>query len=139
MTLAKISLMEAYIIETLRSTGVTEEELLRVNDTSVQAWSKAHENFDFTLLQSLANNEETYESIIKEGYKIKYVTYNGLVNMLRLKFDKIPEKDFEKHEEYIGGLLLEKNERTELEQILSPNWTIVPADDGTISIRTSVQ
>src|SRR5699024_9699668 len=139
MTLEKISLMEAYIIETLRSTGVTNEELLRVNDTSIQTWSKVHENFDFTLLQSLAKNEAAYESIIKEGYKIKFLTFNGLVNMLRLKFDKIPEKDFEKHEDSIGRLLVEKNRRSELEQILSPNWTIVSADDGTISIQSSVQ
>lgn len=139
MTLEKISLMEAYIIETLRSTGVTNDELLQVNDTSIQSWSNVHENFDFAVLQSLAKNKEAYHSIVTEGYKIKFLTFNGLVNMLRLKFDKTPEKDFEKHEDYVEKVHMEKDQRVELEQILSPNWTIVSADDGTISIQSSVQ
>lgn len=136
MALERISLMEAYIIETLKSSGVTSSELIHVNDSAVEKWKKEHETFDFTLLTSLAENDAAFASIIEVGYQIKFLTFNGLVNILRLKFSKVPEQDFEKREQSIEKLQMTEEQLAGLRGMLSPNWTIVPAEEtNTVSIK----
>lgn len=131
--------MEAYIIETLRNSGVTDRELIHVNDSCIDQWKAAHDSFDFTLLQSLAEDEESFKSIIETGYTIKFLTLNGLVNLLRLKFSKLPEQDFDKNEQGVENLQMAREELTVLQGMLSPNWTIVSsADPNVISIKQAI-
>ncbi len=140
MALEKISLMETYIIETLRNDGVTNSELLELNEASIKRWSEKYESFDFTLLETLSNNQKAFHSIVEDGYTIKFLTLNGLVNVLRLKFAKHPEYDFVTLEQGIGNLQLTEDEKSILMQLLSPNWTITSTDNkGQISIQPTVQ
>lgn len=137
MALERITLMEAYIIENLKNTGVTNHELIQVNDASIKQWEKDYENFDFTLLQALAEDEERLTSILEAGYQIKFLTFNGLINLLRLKFSKVPEQDFNQLEQGIEHLQVTEEQQATLKGMLSPNWTMITTAEAptTISIK----
>src|SRR5690625_85261 len=96
MGLNKITLMEAYLIETIRSHGVSNDYLLtQVEQEDISEWEELNTNFDFNGLITLRNqNPSAFEDIINEGYSIKFLTFNGLQNLLKLKFNKQSGKDF---------------------------------------------
>ncbi|OCA88033.1 hypothetical protein A8F94_09420 [Bacillus sp. FJAT-27225] len=123
MELQKISLMDAYMIETLKSKGVTNQELLEAKDS--KAWNHIHESFDFTNLLSLREKDPAaFQTIVEDGYQVKFVTFNGLKNLLKLKFNKVDEVDYQTTERGIRGLHLHPEERKQLTSLLSKNWTI---------------
>ncbi|RKQ27977.1 hypothetical protein [Oceanobacillus halophilus] len=123
MNLQKISLMDAYMIETLRSKGVTNQELIEAKD--INAWNRLHESFDFQELLNLREKDPAaFETIIEDGYQVKFVTFNGLKNLLRLKFHKMEDVDYQSVERGIRGLSLNENDRNQLTSLLSNNWTV---------------
>lgn len=134
MALERITLMEAYIIEKLKTNGVTNKELMQVNDASIKQWEKDYETFDFTLLQALAENEERFIAILEEGYQIKFLTMNGLINLLRLKFSKVPEKDYNRLEQGIERLRVTEEQQATLKGMLSPNWIMITTAEAPITI-----
>lgn len=141
MTLERITLMEAYIIENLKNNGVSNHELMQVNDTSISRWEKDFEKFDFALLQALAEDEERWMSILKEGYQIKFLTLNGLINLLRLKFSKVSGEDYNQLEQGIEHLRVTEEQQATLKAMLSPNWTMITTTESplTISIKQTHQ
>jgi len=133
-----ITLMEAYIIENLRKHGISNEELLHINEQKIAKWKSLDDRFDFTLLQKLkAESNEKYSLIINEGYTVKFLTLNGLINLIELKLGKKRDVDFDVHEDGISKLIVDANERNEVKKILSPNWQMTEKSDG-ISIRSKV-
>lgn len=135
MSAEKISLMDAYLIETLRKNGISDEEIIEVNDDRIEKWSPINEGFDFSQLKKLAANEESFASILQDGYTIKFLTYNGLMNLLRIRLDKKPERDFVKEEQGVRDLHVDSEQLATIKQMLSPNWTVTDTDDsGRISI-----
>lgn len=127
----QITLMETYLIEILRSEGITNEEILtHVAEKRVNEFEKYHESFDFTGLYAM---EDYLAEILHKGYQVKFLTMPGLVNLLRLKYGKEPEKDFTIKETAIENLTLDKAEKADLETWLANNWRIDEYKD-TISI-----
>lgn len=126
MEIHKISLMEAYQIETLRSNGVTNEEILRQAETeNIAAWTVLQPKFDFQVLLELATKDlEQFKQLLTEGYQVKFVTFNGLKNLLRLRLGKQEGKDFTTEETGIKQLVLDQEEAQLVKQMLSPNWVI---------------
>lgn len=123
MELQKISLMDAYMLETLRREGITNQQLLTEKDFKV--WNYLHESFDFSHLQSLREKDPTaFQTVVEEGYQVKFVTFKGLINLLKLKFQKVEEQDYQTTERGIRGLHLNDEERYQLTNLLSKNWTI---------------
>lgn len=127
----KITLMEAYLIETARKAGVSNEEiLLKAERAELSSLNKLHKSFDFTELSSLANKGNIFKAILEEGYKIKFLTYPGLVNLLKLKFNKIEGEDFIQNENFISNLQVKDEELMEIKTFLSDNWVIVEQNEG---------
>lgn len=127
----KITLMEAYLIETARKAGVSNEEmLLKAERDELSSLNKLHKSFDFTELSSLANKGNIFKAILEEGYKIKFLTYPGLVNLLKLKFNKIEGEDFIQNENFISNLQVKDEELMEIKTFLSDNWVIVEQNEG---------
>lgn len=124
MELNKITLMEAYLIETLRRNGTTDHELLnQVELRDVSPWEEINQNYDFNILVQLADQDkEIFKSIILKGYNVKFVTYRGLQNLINLKFDKIEERDYQLIDEGITGLNLQEDDFDKLRKMLSKNW-----------------
>ncbi|MFD1849797.1 hypothetical protein [Oceanobacillus bengalensis] len=126
MEVNKISLMDAYLIETLRTNGVSNQEILaQVETGDVKAWQEFNEKFDYTALLELAKQDAVaFRSIISDGYNIKFVTFNGLKNLLKFRFGKEKEKDYQLTETGIHQLTLNEQQLATLKQMLSRNWMI---------------
>lgn len=132
MKLQKINLMEAYLIETLRSKGITNQEILaKIEQGSVEGWKDLHEHFDFHELLKL--NYDDLKPILTEGYKIKYITFNGMQNLIKLKFGKVKDNDYQLSEKGINNLNLSEEQANTLAQMISPNW-VFNWDGGTGSL-----
>ncbi|MEH7225976.1 hypothetical protein V7112_19360 [Bacillus sp. JJ1566] len=135
MELQKITLMDAYMIETLRSNGISDQEILaQIKRGNVDGWQVLHEHFDFNELLKLAKQDgEVFQSILLDGYKVKYVTFKGLQNLIKLRFGKEQDKDYQLTETSIENLTLNEDQALTLNQMLSQNW-IFNWDGGTGSL-----
>ena len=80
MEINKITLMDAYLIETLRSNGVSNDELLnQIGQQDISPWEKVKPNFDFTgLIKLYEQDPKAFASILSDGYTVKFITMNGL-------------------------------------------------------------
>jgi|SRR5699024_1638977 len=126
MSLNKVTLMEAYLIETLRSNGISNDELLeKVAHKDVRSWEDINPKFDFNgLIDLYEKDEAAFKSIINEGYKVKFLTFKGLENLLKFRLNKVAEEDYELLENGISGLKVKEEELNVIKQLLSANWTV---------------
>lgn len=122
--------MEAYLIETLRANDIKDEEILRkVKDKKVEEFKTIHEKFDFTALYAL-DEADILEEILRDGYEIKYLTFTGLVNLLKIKFDRHENEDYDVEDFTITNLQLDEEEAKTLSQFVSKNWQVTKLDSG---------
>lgn len=136
MKIESITLMEAYIIENLRKHGISNDELVNIDEQAIKHWKALEERFDFTMLENLAKkSKDKFSSIIYGGYRVKFLTINGLINLIELKLEKTRDTDFTVHEDGISRLVVDATELKQVQQLLSPNWQVVE-EDKTISIRS---
>jgi hypothetical protein len=128
----KISLREAYIIETLRTNGISNEEIInKVKNKDVSSWEKFEPEFDFyDLVRMDEEDAEKLEHVLTNGYQVKFVTFKGLRNLIKLHFDKKEEKDFQVIEKGIAGLVLDREQLERLKQMLSMNWHVTEKQHG---------
>lgn len=136
MSVYRISLMDAYLIETLRSNGVSNEEIVStVKEGDVGAWQEQYAQFDFNMLLALAQeNIAEFEKALEQGYQVKFITFNGLKNLLRMRFGKEEEKDYELTEKGIKNLLLNEEQYVQVKQMLSGNWVFTEVKAGEESV-----
>lgn len=129
MAVHTITLQAAYMIENLRKHGVSNKELIEINDQSLEQWNDLNLNFDFNVLKELAElDQDAYSTIVRDGYQVKFLTINGLINLVQLKFDKKRDVDFTVHEDGISNLELDENQYSRLRQFLSQNWKVIETD-----------
>lgn len=130
MTIEAITLSEAYMIENLRKYGISNEALLEIDEAAVERWKDLDERFDFNVLKKMAKqNPKKYQSIIDDGYQVKFLTINGLINLIELKFKKQKEVDFKVLDDGISELVLDHADVVELKQFLSLNWQVIETSD----------
>lgn len=125
----KISLMDAYLIETLRSNDISNEEIVStLKEGHIESWQELYIQFDFNELLELANKDfNQFEEILDQGYQVKFITFNGLKNLLRMRFGKKQEKDYLLMEKGIKDLVLNQEQLVSLKQMLSGNWVLEEA------------
>lgn len=136
MPMNKISLREAYMIETLRSNGISDQEILtQAQKGATDDWAIFNPDFEFHGLVELNEQDpEAFQSIIKDGYKVKFVTFKGVQTLLKLKFGFEEEQHYELTGKGITGLQVTDAQLAEIRQVLSMNWGI-----GELSSETSGQ
>lgn len=136
MTVHKISLMDAYLIETLRNNDFSNEEIVsKVKTGNVESLQKFHKQFDFNELLKLANEDfDQFEDILDQGYQVKFVTFNGLKNLLSMRFGKVQDKDYELMEKGIKNLSLNQEQLASVKQMLSGNWVLSEVKEESESI-----
>src|SRR5699024_2421487 len=123
------------MIENLKKQGISNSELINIEDQAIVRWNKLDLDFDFNILKELAEkNEEVFAEIISEGYQVKFLTLKGLIKLIQLKFDKQQDVDFPVHEDRISHLQLHKSRYPEVKQFLSPNWKVLE-EDTLVTIR----
>lgn len=122
----KISLMEAYMIETLRNNGISNEELLtQLEQEDSSSWERINSNYNYSDLISLYHQDKhAFTSILAEGYQVKFITIRGLQGLLELKFKKTAGTDYTLTDEGMKHLKVNESELEMLNQFLSQNWKI---------------
>lgn len=130
----EISLMEVYLIETLRKNNVTDETIIeKVRAKQVSHFQQYNDKFDFEWLYEL-EQRGVLEEVLEKGYQIKYLTFNGLVNLLRLKFNKEEKRDYIVENFSVKELVLPVEDKGALKRMLSNNWCLAE-NEGKISIQ----
>ncbi|WP_042475708.1 hypothetical protein [Bacillus ndiopicus] len=117
-----ISLMEAYLIETLRQNYSYEQVAAQLDKKDLSLFAELKS--DFTLLQELYDTDkELFKEAYTTGYQVKFLTINGLKNILRMRY-QISEDQYELQE--FGAYNVPASEETEkaIAAIVSSNWKI---------------
>ncbi|WP_144510281.1 hypothetical protein [Bacillus sp. FJAT-22090] len=128
----KISLMESYMIETLRSNGISNDEVITLLEKKdIGSLENINSTFNFhELIKLYELDKDMFKSVLLDGYTVKFLTMNGLKNLLQMKFNKIAEQDFQVTDTGIQHLEIETLSIPALRQLLSINW-IINEHDGT--------
>src|SRR5690625_8005363 len=100
--------IEAYINEDLRKHGISNEELLHINEQAISKWQVVDDRFDYTILLKLAERSgDQFSLIINEGYTVKFLTLNGLINLIQLKLEKKWDADFMVYDDGDSNLVVD--------------------------------
>ncbi|HIV75237.1 MAG TPA: hypothetical protein H9895_09185 [Candidatus Pseudogracilibacillus intestinigallinarum] len=118
----EITLMEAYLIEALKSSDASHSEIISYvrQRKADQMQRVAQSNSDFTLLYEL---EGQLEDILRDGYRVKFLTFPGLQRLLLLQVEKEADLDYTLNGFTVEGLSLTTEEAEKVETFLSKNWT----------------
>lgn len=129
-----ITLMEAYAIETLRSNGISNDKIIEnIKANDLDEFKAVKENMDFDALVELSKNAD-FEAIVNDGYKVKFLTFNGLKNLIKMKFGKFADEDYQVDEFVISGLEISEDQQKDLENMLSANW-ILDSEAGGVTVK----
>ncbi|KZE37439.1 hypothetical protein AV656_12785 [Bhargavaea cecembensis] len=140
MTKPKLSLMEAYMVESLRSKGISNEELFAlVEQEDAEGLKEIEPRFDYgELVEAARKDLEAFRSALFDGYEVKFVTFNGLKNLLRMRFGKEVERDYAVTEAGIKDLRLPPHELEQLNDMLSSNWLITSDGSGAVMVELNM-
>lgn len=121
-----ISLLEAYIIETLKGYGISLEEIeRRIAEDQLAEWQQQFK-FDFSVLKKMDAN--LLQNAFAGRYRVKFVTINGLKNLLRMRFD-IQDIHYKEVESGLLNLSIDKTIEEQIRNMLSSNWTVTRTGD----------
>ncbi|MFC5402582.1 hypothetical protein [Cohnella soli] len=128
-TKVKLSQWEALLLESLRSLGWSDEELLRrVPAGDNLPKDESDFEFDYEALASFARQEpEIYESAVKNGYQIKYNTIRGIRSWILVALGVTAELSLDEGNEYATAPLSDA-QRNRLEGVLSHGWSLEAAE-----------
>lgn len=132
----EITLMEAYLIEALKSSDASHSEIISYvrQKEADQMQRVAQSNSDFTLLYEL---EGKLEDILRDGYKVKFLTFPGLQRLLLLQVEKEADLDYVLNGFTVEGLSLTTEEAEKVETFLSKNWTLTKSGE-TYTIQPTI-
>ncbi|EHS59691.1 hypothetical protein [Paenibacillus sp. Aloe-11] len=120
----RISQWDALLLESLRSLGWSNEELIRrVQQNELP--TDGPSDFDYAeLATGLASKEpEVFVSAVTDGYQIKYNTIRGINSWIAAAFGREPELSLEEGSEAVTSELTQA-EYERLERVLSFGWGI---------------
>lgn len=129
----KLSQWDAIVLESVRSLGLTDEEILHRTAQGDLPASRDEAIPSFEPLLTLqAEQPEAFERAVTEGYRIKYNTLGGINTWIRIVFGREAEVE---RSEGIEGVASEltPDERDRLKPVLSIGWTIEPQQSGEAS------
>lgn len=119
----KITLMEAYVLETLKAANIADEVILEKLEAKQTEDLKAlvETTFDIDVLYGI---EASLPRILAEGYEVKFLTFPGLKSLLSMKLQKVAEKDYRVTDFQIEQLQLTAEESLIVDRFLSANWML---------------
>ena len=131
----EITLMEAYLIEALKNSDASHSKIISYvrQKEADQMQRVAQSDSDFTLLYEL---EGQLEDILRDGYRVKFLTFPGLQRLLLLQVEKEADLDYTLNGFTVEGLSLTTEEAEKVETFLSKNWTFTKTGE-TYTIQTT--
>ncbi|MGO4537417.1 hypothetical protein [Paenibacillus sp. 2TAB19] len=128
--LAKLSQWDALMLESLKSLGWPDEELIRkvvAGEELPKDDSKFH--FDYSQLTAFAaDNEATFQQAVTQGYQIKYNTIRGIHSWILVALGIEAELLLEAGEEQVIARLT-ASEADKLASVLSFGWEASRLDE----------
>ena len=124
----KLSQREAMLLEAARAHGFVDEEIIhKLRGGNPAPFLEIEEGkYDFSPLFALyEENRELLEEAIREGYAIKYTTFNGIKFILSKRYNLVSPHDYEAEETVFSGIRLAEKDVAWLRSTLSGNWRIV--------------
>jgi hypothetical protein len=120
-----ITLWEAYLIESLRSKGMDNRTLLRfIEKSDIEALNDFDNSFDHTEL-IVTNNSTAIKLAIESNYKVKFISINGIKNLMGMKFGLKEGKNFQMTETKFHDVSLSNEQMKILHTMISPLWLMV--------------
>lgn len=122
-----ITLMEAYLLETPLSKGMSKQELISlIEQGNSEKLNSFDDTFDYAnLINAYEKSPSTIKNAINSGYTIKFISINGINRIIQLKFGLKEGIDYELRLDKVIGIPLTKEELSTFKQILSPQWHII--------------
>src|SRR5690606_23038127 len=121
-----ISMMEAYMIELLKTHPYTFEQVKHyIENDELHLLTDTYDINPESLKILLNENAEEMEQAFAGNYEVKFVTINGLKNLLRMRF-QITDDQYELLPEGNGLQSLQIDPITEqqIRGMLSSNWKV---------------
>jgi hypothetical protein len=131
MAHVKLSQWEAILLEVLRAHGTEDQEIIdRFKSGDIRPFQQIEDGrFDFAHLLDLAQSQwDLFERAVRDGYQIKFSTFNGIKTLLSLKFQQQAERDYAVHEDYLERVRLKQADVEWLRSTISPNWQIIETE-----------
>lgn len=137
---ASLTLMEAYMVETLLAAGMTKSELVHAIKTAdIDAILEKDDSFDYLkFIQEVKDNPERIEQAILSGYRIKFMSVYGIERILNIKFNLESGKDYTLEEHRFLGIELSPDGFASFENMLSPNWVITNKKENDSNITFDI-
>lgn len=121
-----ISMMEAYTIELLKNHPYTFEQIKHfIENDELHLLTNSYDIDTDSLRILLKENAKEMEQAFAGNYEVKFVTMNGLKNLLRMRF-QISDDQYELLAEGNGLHFLQVDSITEqqIRGMLSSNWKV---------------
>lgn len=121
-----ISMMEAYTIELLKNHPYTFEQIKHfIENDELHLLTNSYDIDTDSLRILLQENAQEMEQAFAGNYEVKFVTMNGLKNLLRMRF-QISDDQYELLTEGNGLHFLQVDSITEqqIRGMLSSNWKV---------------
>lgn len=123
----KLSQWDALLVESLRSLGWSDEELLRRVESGELPVDESEYEFDYAQLTALAGEQpEQFRQAVTSGYQIKYNTIRGIRSWISVALGVQAELELAEGKEAVE-VALAQDEKNRLEAVLSFGWQIVDA------------
>lgn len=121
---AKLSQWDALLVESLRSLGWSNEELIARVRSGELPVDESPFQFKYEELSAFAAQEpETFEAAVAHGYQIKYNTVRGIHSWIRVALGLEPELLLEAGAEAVRASL-SPDEKGRLRSVLSFGWRV---------------
>lgn len=123
----KLSQWDALILESLKSFGWSNDELIRRVKERELPTDDSDFHFDYQLLSELESKEpETFRDAVLNGYRIKYNTIRGIRSWIVVAYNREPELILDEGQEaVVAELTVPEMER--LSSVLSVGWKVEEA------------
>lgn len=120
-----ISMMEAYGIELLKANDITYEHVAQQfskNNTALPI----EESFDFAVLKALFDaDQQAFEQAYAGNYSVKFLTINGLRNILRMRFGiQVDAYEILEAGNGLSGVPATAETEQQLRKFVSSNWKV---------------
>ncbi|SFF32816.1 hypothetical protein SAMN04487969_12649 [Paenibacillus algorifonticola] len=127
-TVIKLSQWDALLLESLKSYGWTDEQLIRKVHAGDFPEDTSPFQFDYSVLNALASSDaELFAQAVTEGYQIKYNTIRGIHSWLKVAFKQEAELLLESGSEAVHAWLT-NDEADRLAAVLSYGWSLSRLD-----------
>ncbi|PAE14986.1 hypothetical protein CHH91_16170 [Virgibacillus sp. 7505] len=126
-----ISQAEAYQIERIAHSGLGREQTAKLIEAG--EWRAIQDSYPKADPEMLRSQQNKLTSALKEGYSISFPTFNGVRNLLHLRFGLEEGKDYTVEDKTVQGLKTDEDTAATLRTMFEPLWKI-EANNGQLSI-----